>query len=173
MRRSSLLVFLVLVIPAGPVLLMGQGHDSLALPRASAIVSAGTGSPAWEPTTAVYLELLGKFFYSINLDIRKRETSAFGIGIQSAENDIIPSGMYFLFFGKKHRLETGAGTSLILSPGDGVQALAIHGVIGYRYQKKHGLLFRAGFTPFVGIALDDDGDNILMPWIGISLGYSF
>ena len=135
--------------------------------------SANPKDTLWEPTTAIYLELLGKMFYSLNVDFRKRETAAFSIGFQTIENDFLPNLMYYRFLGNKHRLETGGGCSVIIVPQEGIQGIAIHGVFGYRYQKKKGLIFRAGFTPFYGISFTDEGDNIVMPWVGLSLGYSF
>jgi len=127
----------------------------------------------WEPTTSMYLELLGKGFYSINLDFRKSEKKAFSIGVQFAEGDFIPSLMYYQFSGARYRFEKGAGLSGIISADDGLEGMMIHGVIGYRYQKKNGLLFRGGFTPFIGIPFTNDGKFVIVPFPGVSLGYSF
>jgi hypothetical protein len=137
---------------------------------AERIVNPVTES-AWEPTTSLFLELLGKGWYSVNIDFRKKETSAVSIGIQVVE-EVWPSVMYYRFFGKRHRLETGGGISGIITM-DGFAGMAVHGTIGYRYQKKEGLLFRAGFTPIVGIPFNEEGKFAFVPFPGVSLGYSF
>jgi len=49
----------------------------------------------------------------------------------------------------------------------------VHGIIGYRYQKKKGLLFRVGFTPMLEIPLTNEGSYAVIPWVGLSMGYSF
>jgi len=91
----------------------------------------------WEPTTSVFLELLGKGWYSVNIDFRRKATSSISVGLQYAEG-IWPSFMYYRFFGEKHGLETGAGVSGIIN-NVGVAGMTINGVFGYRYQKKKGL----------------------------------
>jgi len=45
--------------------------------------------------------------------------------------------------------------------------ISIHGVIGYRYQKKDGIILRAGFTPFYRPYVG------FLPLIGLSIGYSW
>ena len=92
------------------------------------------------------------------------------MGIQPAYG-IIPNVMYYHLGGKKSRFEIGCGLSFIIdiietedSPED-FKGLMVHGVMGYRYQKKNGLLFRASFTPLYV-------HNIFLPMIGISFGYS-
>jgi hypothetical protein len=83
------------------------------------------------PGIALYPELLGKGFYSFNVD--------FSITFN-------------------HRL----GADYIED-----SPLSLHGVAGYRYQKKDGMIFRIGFTPFKRV------NNWFLPLIGISLGYSW
>jgi hypothetical protein len=78
-----------------------------------------------EPSTSVYFELLGKFFYSFNIDFRPKENYAFGTGLQYLEDGIIPSIMYFRFYGERRRFETGGGLSGIFGINDGVQGMAI------------------------------------------------
>jgi len=126
----------------------------------------------WQATTSVFLEVLGKGFYSVNLDFRKRKSDAFSVGIQIVDV-IMPTAMYYRFFGARSRLETGAGVSGVFSSDEGVAGMALHGVIGYRYQKKKGLLFRIGFTPFFGIPFLEEGNYRFVPLGGISLGYCF
>ena len=131
----------------------------------------------WKPTTSFFLELLGKSIYSINLDFRKTQTRAISIGVQYTEdgNDDVfwPSFMYYHFSGKRFRFETGGGLSAVFTQTDGLAGMGVHGVIGYRYQKKEGLLFRAGFTPFIGIPFTDTYKFLILPLVGVSLGYSF
>ena len=125
----------------------------------------------WKPSTSIYFELAGKGVYSLNVDFRKKETHAISIGIQYFDA-IWPSVMYYYFGGKRYRFETGLGVSGIITV-DGLEAMCFNGVIGYRYQKKKGWIFRTGFTPFFGIPLTSEGDYIFLPLIGLSLGYSF
>jgi hypothetical protein len=127
----------------------------------------------WKPTTSLFLELLGKGFYSINLDFRKTQSKAISIGMQYAEGAFIPSLMFYHFSGKRFRFETGGGLSAVFTQTDGLAGMGVHGVIDYRYQKKKGLLFRAGFTPFIAIPFIDTGRFMVVPFPGISLGYSF
>lgn len=124
------------------------------------------------PGASFYVELAGKGFYSVNIDYRKNETKAVSVGLQVAENSIIPSLMFYRFRGKKYRTEIGGGFSGVFTQEDGLAGVFIHGVYGYRYQKKNGLLFRIGFTPLMGIPLTGEGRFVIMPWIGLSVGYS-
>ncbi|MBN2088826.1 hypothetical protein JW964_04400 [candidate division KSB1 bacterium] len=124
------------------------------------------------PGTSFYFELMGKGFYSLNVDFRRNKSTAMSLGLQLAENAFIPSFMYYHFRGKTYRFETGGGISGILTREDGLAGMMIHGVLGYRYQKKNGLIFRAGFTPLMGIPLKSSGRFIVAPLVGISLGYS-
>jgi hypothetical protein len=128
----------------------------------------------FEPTTSVFLELLGKSFYSFNVDFRKKETSSVSIGLTVGDGVIWPSVMYYRFAGVRKRFELGGGVSAVF-PYDFnyLAGVSIHGVIGYRYQKKKGLLFRAGFTPQYAIGLTDTGRKMFVPLPGISFGYSF
>ena len=125
------------------------------------------------PGTAVFLELGGKPFFSINVDFRINRLNRVSLGVQPVYGGI-PNVMYYHLSGKKSRFEIGGGLSFIVSlvnsedaPND-FQGLIIHGVIGYRYQKKNGLLFRIGFTP-----LFCPGPGVFLPMVGLSLGYSF
>lgn len=130
--------------------------------------------------TSVYVELAGKFLPSVNVDFRKNENFAICIGTgfwaDSEEHEQLiftPSVSAYYFFGKKKRIEVGGGTGPFLSTYEGFASLLIYGDFGYRYQKKKGLIFRACFTPFVGIPINDKSRFMAMPWVGISLGYSF
>lgn len=137
----------------------------------------------WIPTTALYLELGGKVLYSLNVDFRRKENFAISAGVSyyKEEGDsetisqavIFTSVMGYYLTGKRHRLELGGGLCPGFGTSEGLAAMAVYGNIGYRYQKKKGLIFRAAFTPFVGIPLSKDDNYTVMPWAGISLGYSF
>ncbi len=117
-----------------------------------------------EPGTAFYLELGGKLFYSVNIDFRINKSNRFGFGIQPVYG-IIPNVMYYHLRGGNAKFEIGGGLSVIHSGSEKFTGVLIHGVIGYRYQKKNGLLFRAGFTPVIH-------SGGFLPWIGVSIGYS-
>ena len=137
-----------------------------------------------EPGSAFFVEILGKPFSGINADFRINKSSRFSLGIngyyyyeeETEEQeeiemlDVIPNIVYYYLRGKKNnRLEIGAGLGVMPvwnkdynydSP------ILIHGVIGYRYQKKDGLLFRTGLT------FNKLGDLGLL-FLGLSLGYSW
>lgn len=127
----------------------------------------------WKPSTSLYFELLGKGFYSINVDFRKTKLRAWSVGMSVAEDGFFPSVMYYHFGGQRYRFELGGGLSAVFTQTDGMAGMGIHGVVGYRYQKKKGLIFRIGFTPFLGIPFTETGKTMFVPLIGISLGYSF
>jgi hypothetical protein len=135
-------------------------------------VKALTTESEWLPATSVYVELGGKGWLSLNVDFRRKETYAISIAAAILEEGISPNVMGYYFGGKRHRLEAGGGMSGIIADG-GFNSMMLHGVIGYRNQKKKGLLFRAGFTPMFLIPFTDDGKYAFIPWAGISLGYSF
>lgn len=138
-----------------------------------------------KPGIAVYAELGGKGFFSVNADFPITLNHRFSFGLTQLDYDIEeyenfqvgPGGaltgslMYYYLVGKeKSFFELGTGFSLYHRLGVDYyndSPLTIHGVIGYRYQKKDGLLFRAGFTPFIRV------NSLFLPLIGISLGYSW
>jgi len=148
-----------------------------------------------EPGAAFFLEIGGKPFSSINMDLRINKSSRISLGIvdytiftqtsdyslwvdeskledgiQKEVNSYMPNIMYYYLRGEKnHKLEIGGGLSV--RPVwhkyvNGDFPLAFHGVIGYRYQKKKGFLFRAGFTPSYW------PDAGFIPGIGLSFGCS-
>lgn len=134
----------------------------------------------WIPTTSLYIELGGKFFPSINVDFRKKENFALCIGTSfwfDAEGHkqllILPSVNGYYLGGKRHRLEIGGGLGPFIGTYMGLSSIELIGNIGYRYQKKKGLIFRIGFTPLMAIPISKDARFMAIPWAGISLGYSF
>jgi len=140
---------------------------------------------------AVFGELLGKGYYSMNVDFRLHQHHRISFGLTSLEYDtkrenpldeessnhtwLSPGIMYYYLPGtNRSSFELGAGisTSPFLNEDYNDEEwtdhpLSLHGVIGYRYQKKNGLLFRAGFTPFYRPRV------WFLPLIGLSLGYSW
>lgn len=126
----------------------------------------------WRLSISPFVELGGKGFLSLNIDFRIKETYAFSAGFLA--EGFAPNVMGYYFIGKRHRFETGGGLSGGFSNDFNLSVLIVHGVLGYRYQKKKGLFFRAGLTPFyVKFMKDDKRSNKLYPFAGISLGYSF
>ena len=123
------------------------------------------------PGIAFFLELGGKLWYSLNVDYRRNKSEAMSLGIQWIGNGFFPYLMYYRFRGESYRSEIGGGFSGVVTD-DGLMAVAIHRVLGYRYQKKNGLIYRIGFTPFIGIPLTSEGRFMIVPWAGISVGYS-
>lgn len=120
-----------------------------------------------------FVELLGKGFFSLNADFRLKKHFAFSFGLQPLEV-VCPDLMFYYLTGELKSLEAGGGLSVAMTENMDVGAVFIHGVIGYRYQKKKGLFFRAGFTPLYVISFNsEDKKNRLLPFIGLSFGYSF
>ena len=73
-----------------------------------------------------------------------------------------------LFKGPIHFIEAGVGTNFGAISEEGESKLWPSARVGYRYQGKKGLLFRAGLMVIENF--DEDG---IMPYGGLSLGYSF
>lgn len=136
------------------------------------LLQPGPVDIAWQPCTSIFIELMGKGFLSGNVDFRKKESQAMSVGFQPLEG-LLPNVMYYYLGGKRHRVEIGGGLSAGVNRNFKLSVAMVHGVIGYRYQKKKGLLFRAGFTPLYVIFINSRDDNKLYPLGGLSLGYSF
>jgi len=132
-----------------------------------------------EPGTAFFVELLGKPWTSINVDFRINKSSRFSLGTtfyyhyEEEDDDVasfMPSVMYYYLRGKKNkRFEIGGGLSVLPVWHNDVNydfPIAFHFVIGYRYQKKDGLLFRIGYTL-------NRYPNVAFQFFGISFGYSW
>lgn len=137
------------------------------------------------PGIAVYPELVGKGFFSFNMDFPIKNNHRFSFGItwldysfEEHENySVGGSGaptaglMYYYLKGKNNSyLELGGGFSLYHRLDLDYQEdspLSLHGTISYRYQQKDGLLFRVGFTPFYRV------NSWFLPLFGVSLGYSW
>lgn len=138
-----------------------------------------------QPGKAVYAELGGKGIYSLNVDFPINSHHRYSVGITQLDYDIAehedfrltPLGaltagaMYYYLYGSDRAfLELGAGVSVYHRLDLDLHNdshVSLHGVIGYRYQKKDGLIFRAGFTPFVRT------NGLFLPLIGVSVGYSW
>lgn len=123
-----------------------------------------------EPGVAIYYEMGGKFFHSANLDFPINKSNRWGVGVSPTYGDIVPTIMYYHLGGEKSGFELGGGLGYVIiltdDDHDDFKGITFHGVIGYRYQKKNGLLFRAGFTPFIF-------SDVFAPFIGLSFGYSW
>jgi hypothetical protein len=133
--------------------------------------------------TAIFIELGGKGVYSANIEFRIKDKHRISIGLTSLDYEVgdkeynlflwlSPNVMYYYLIGKRNSfLEVGAGISIfprwdlkIIYPDS---PITVHGVIGYRYQKKNGFLFRAGLTPLYRV------HDAFFPIIGLSFGYSW
>jgi hypothetical protein len=130
----------------------------------------GASESEWESCISPFVELLGKGFISLNVDFRKKKTYAISIGIQPLEG-LSPNVMYYHFYGKRRRFELGGGLSAGFNKDFNLAVILVHGVIGYRYQKKKGIFFRIGITPLYVIFPHDT--NKFYPLPGLSLGYCF
>lgn len=184
--KKLLLTFpevIILLAVASPAQETGSPANIAGRANGADTVMASAIASEWLPTTAVYLELGGKVFYSLNIDFRKKETFAFSVGasyfIEDGSSDtesqsmLFSSVMGYYLTGKRHRLELGGGLCPGFGSSEGLAAMAIYGNVGYRYQKKKGLIFRLAFTPFIGIPVAKDDAVTIMPWAAVSLGYSF
>lgn len=123
-----------------------------------------------ESGTAFFFEMGGKWFYSANIDFSINKSNRYSLGVSPVYGDIVPTVMYYHLGGKKSRFEIGCGIGYVIILTEDVEhedfkGITFHGVIGYRYQKKNGLLFRAGFTPLIF-------SDVFLPLVGISFGYS-
>ena len=137
-----------------------------------------------EPGTAFFVELIGKPFSGINVDFRINKSSRFSLGIngyyyyqeESDEQeeivvlDVIPNIVYYYLRGEKNKkFEIGAGlgvTPVWNKDYNFDSPIYFHSVVGYRYQKKDGLLFRIGLT-------FNKYDDLGLFFLGISFGYSW
>ncbi len=125
------------------------------------------------PGISIYFELLGKSFYSFNIDNRINRSKAISFGFSVINTwEIMPSFMFYKFSGAKYRSERGIGLTSTIEKNHGVIWICINGVVGYRYQQKSGLLFRIGFTPVLGYDFTEE-ELVIIPSFGVSLGYSF
>ncbi|MCK4344070.1 MAG: hypothetical protein KAX05_02205 [Bacteroidales bacterium] len=119
-----------------------------------------------------FLELGGNaFFYSLNYDrlIHTEESLQISSRIGISHLGIIPIQLNLLIGGSSHHFEFGIGVLISIED----QNVLPTGTIGYRYQKLDGgFLFRIGITPIriLGFAIYDPH---VIPWAGLSLGYSF
>jgi len=177
MKPSTLLLILKIILVGLFTLFFAQlqaRNNDLETLRTS------TNDAGLASATSIYFELGGKLFPSLNIDFRKSENFAVSLGTgfwsDSEEHKqyiFIPSVNAYYLVGKRNRIEIGGGTGTFLSTYEGMASLLVFGNVGYRYQKKMGLIFRAGFTPFVAIPICEKSRFVVMPWIGLSLGYSF
>ncbi len=126
----------------------------------------------FESSISPFAELLGKGFFSLNVDFRLKKHFAFSLGFQPLEV-ICPDIMFYYLSGEKKSLEIGGGFSAAMTNNWDVGGIFIHGAIGYRYQKKKGFFFRAGFTPIYIITVSTNFEKRFLPFPGLSIGYSF
>lgn len=145
--------------------------------KSGAQVQKETGVDSLQRT--VYLELGGKFFPSVNIDFRRSRKFAWGMGLgvwrdeeENPQTLFIPSLSASRFFGKRARLEAGGGIGAFVGTYSGVASAMIFSNLGYRYQQKRGLFFRAAFTPFMGIPVAGKSKLMAIPWVGIAVGYT-
>jgi hypothetical protein len=124
-------------------------------------------------STSPFAEFLGKGFFSLNVDFRLKKHFAISLGFQPLEV-VCPDIMFYYLSGEKNSLEIGGGFSTAMTNNWDVGGILLHGVIGYRYQKKKGFFFRAGLTPIYIIPVGSKNlEKRLLPFPGVSLGYSF
>ena len=127
-----------------------------------------TGKTATHPNWTWQIQ----HFCLLNFDFRRKEKSALSLGITASDDGFFPFIMGYYFGGEKRMLEIGGGMCSVVNS-DGILGISFHGVIGYTYQKKKGLIFRIGFTPLYAIGFSETGKSMFVPLAGVSFGYSF
>jgi len=135
---------------------------------------------------AVHFELLGNgFLYSLGYErifIHKQKHKLFGnFGFSYWKNDYGIHPQVGYLYGIKHSFELGFGYTLFLTYEDNPYVVTKPQLlydnlfflrIGYRYQKaEEGIFYKAAFTPFH--ITDNSYIPLIMPWIGLAVGYSF
>ncbi len=123
------------------------------------------------PAVSAFLEFGGRIYYTVNADYRwnERYSASFGICVVDG---VFANVLLSRYFGKKHRIETALGCEWLIFK-DGIPGMFAQGLIGYRYQKKKGLIFRAGVYGLLGIPYRPDGRVLFAPLPGLSIGYCF
>lgn len=178
--KKTVLIILALIIASYSY--ADYKHENVDNPK---LINSQKDTLSERPGKSLYAEMFGKGFFSINADFSIDFNHRFSFGLTWLDYDFMdyenyhvgkngaPTAglMYYYLIGKKKSfLELGGGFSLYHKLGldyDNDSPLSLHGVIGYRYQKKNGLLFRAGFTPFYRPGV------WFLPLLGVSLGYSW
>lgn len=144
---------------------------------------------------AAYIELLGSGgLYSLNVERRVRDVHirvgfaswSFDDSFGAGETDMVtvPFTLSHVRGRDNHHLESGGGftlghrtfTSAFGEPTTSSGFVTLTGLVGYRYQKPGpGFIFRALFTPLLGLGDDDVAypDRGFTPTMGISFGYAF
>lgn len=102
-----------------------------------------------------------------------------GVGSAILINAIPTIGVNTTYGKRANKLEFGFNVirtyAIGIMGGDGKYIMG-NPLIGYRYQKEKGFVFRASFCPFIPISDPDDflpNDRIFIPFGGISFGYAF
>ena len=148
-----------------------------------ALILCASAGEAQEPLpaqgrNAVYFEILGNgVIYSINYDRKFTPTISGRLGIGGLGTaGAVPLMVNFMPGTGASRLELGIGPALVFAPEDIDEGefsdeldagLVGTATIGYRYQPVlGGFVFRVGFTPLFG-------QGGILPWGGVSFGYSF
>lgn len=135
-------------------------------------------------STALYAELLGSgLFFSINYEHRMDQALAFRVGgLYGGEKAYwgFVQALGLESLAPSHHLEYGGGIGIIgveftlwgySSSGPAKPHVYFPLHVGYRFQPSDGgLVFRLGFTPIVIIGENKTG---LLPWGGLSLGWSW
>lgn len=132
-----------------------------------------------ESYKTIYLELGGKFFPSLNYDIRTHNNIiyTYGLGVWNDKEEhpqwlFIPSFSMAYLFGRNKQFEAGAGTGPFIGTYSGMASVMIFSNLSYRYQRKEHFFFRAGINPFLGIPIGNKSRFMITPWIGLSFGYT-
>lgn len=163
-------------------------HNVLMRLLAATIFASFLAFPAVGQTRGAYFELLGNgglFSFNYEQEVRPRLLLRTGVGAWESEdlfssNKVsivsVPLTATYLIGSGRHFFETGGGVLLGHQDNPGLEQsgpfASLTAVIGYRYQKERGFLFRAGLTPFVPITSGDNAypDENAMASVGVSFG---
>lgn len=148
-----------------------------------------------EAKNSVYLDIMGTGgWYSLNYERIVYTNNNLGLGVSSGVSVMhfkdfdlqfnpdfsIPLSLN-AFYGKKHHLEVGVGSTFasVVRADEDYFAKRYLNVnltmtLGYRYQKPGGgFMFRAAYTPIIPVYRQITENGSFKNWFSLSFGYSF
>lgn len=118
--------------------------------------------------------LIASFNYERVFHIRENQHFAGSFGLGASIGGDAPNVPITFCYNKgesKNFLELGLGYTAILD--EDYSEHFLHSVIGYKRIGDHGFTFKARLTPIFFIEKEMREDLPILPWFGLSFGYSF